>query len=1163
MINPPVDLLLFDGSVAPNGPIRSYVDLEFTLPGAETDQFEFLVTQLDRSCSLVLGYDWLQTRNPHIDWKERRVIPRKDPASPISASFATRETTSPVVDVAIASPVEFAECIYDSPVCIGQIVSCPTSEIAASSLVTNSSSNALPDHIPSCYSDFADVFSKARADTLPPHRDYDHAIDLEPGNTLPLGPIYRLSEVELRALREFLDEYLAKGFIRPSKSPGGAPVLFVKKKDGSLRLCVDYRGLNSVSKRDRYPLPRIDELLDRLGSAYIFTKLDLRSGYNLVRIREGDEYKTAFRTRYGSYEFLVMHFGLTNAPATFQHFMNDVFRKYLDDFLGVYLDDLIIYTTVSRDTSAASSAPEDNPEHVAQVRTILQTMRENGLYANPKKCVFHTRKVEFLGHIVSPSGLAMDPGKMKVVADWPTPRNVKEVQSFLGFANFYRRFIRGYSEIAKPLTNLTKKDIAFKMLEEEHNAFQRLKKAFTSAPILAHFHPDRAIIVETDASDYAIAAILSQEDPSDNCIHPVAFYSRSMTPAELNYEIYDKELLAIFAAFKEWRAYLEGAERTVRVITDHKNLEYFATTKLLTRRQARWSEFLSSFNYRVFYRPGRLGGKPDALTRRSDLYPQGGDGAYALANPQNLQQLFRDGQLVECLRATSVLSPRARMGMTTVQMRATILDHEELRISILQALTSDEFAQQQIGKCLPPWSVATSGLLLYNHRVYVPASSDLRLQVLQLKHDHETAGHPGFRKTLELVQREFYWPGLRKFTAEFCRTCDRCPRNKAVRHRPYGLLKQLPIPDRPWEAISADLIVELPPSVDPSTNQVYDAILVVVDRLTKMALFIPTTSNARSLDLARLYVQHVFSKHGVPTDIVSDRGTVFTSEFSRAIGQALNIKLNFSTAYHPETDGQTERTNQQVEVYLRTYSNYEQDNWVGLLPVAEFAYNNSVHSATQVTPFFANYGYHPRATLSLDVSVPDPAAHDFTRSLSELHRYCREQVAVAQSQYQLPADRRRLAVPEGMFQVGKKVWLNARNLKTKRPSKKLDSKRLGPFVIEAKVSSHAFRLALPPGMKLLHPVFHVSLLEPYQENAIPNRVQPPPLPVEIDGHTEYEVSAILDSRLHRGKLQYLVEWSGYETSAEGATWEPVANVANSPILVAQFHARYPLKPRPQ
>ena len=437
----------------------------------------------------------------------------------------------------------------------------------------------------------------------------------------------------------------------------------------------------------------------------------------------------------------------------------------------------------------------------------------------------------------------------------------------------------------------------------------------------------------------------------------------------------------------------------------------------------------------------------------------------------------------------------------------------------------------------------------------------LRLRVLQSKHDHETAGHHGFRKTLDLVRREFYWPGLRSMVSDYCRTCDTCPRNKAVRHKPYGLLKQLPIPERPWESISVDFIGELPTSLAADSGIAHNAILVIVDRLSKMSLFIPTTTTASSADLARLYVRYVFSKHGVPSDIVSDRGSTFTSQFMSALGRLLNIKMNYSTAYHPETDGQTERTNQTLETYLRMYTNYQQDDWADLLPIAEFAYNNAPHSATQISPFFANYGYNPRATLSLDVSVPDPTAHDFSKSLSDLHRYCREQVAVAQSQYQVPADRRRLPAPD--FEVGDLVWLNAKNITTKRPSKKLDHKRLGPFPISQKISGHAFRLELPRGMRFLHPVFHALAPRAPPPKHPPESPPTPPPPVEVDGDAEYEVSAILDSRVYRDRLLYYVQWKGYENTAEPATWEPADNLSNSPALVAAFHAAYPNKPQPR
>ena len=783
-------LILFDGSLA--GYITHYVELNFNLSNNIPDSWKFYETILSNNCQFAFGLDWLSTRNPMIDWSTGAVslgTPSRPignsnlaaykfvMAAPIAkdtlASFQSTPSTSasvsldryhrngtpgesaelPEFDIELIGASAFCSLIEEGPLTIGMMMLSSESLITAKSSIPSDvldddeTLETLPDHIPSVYSEFSDVFSGKNADKLPPRRPYDHSIDLEPGSTPPFGPIYKQSESELKVIKDFIDEYLSKGFIRPSQSPAGSPIVFAKKKDGSLRLCVDYRGINRITRKNRYPLPRMDELLDRLSRAKIFSKIDLKSGYNLVRIAEGDEWKTAFRTRYGSYEFLVMHFGLTNAPATFQHFMNDTFYDLLDRFLAAYLDDLIIFTESS-----------DIDDHIAQVREVLLRCRKNGLFANAKKCEFHVETIEYVGYIVSTAGLSMDPIKVKTVLEWPVPKSVRDVQSFLGFVNFYRRFIRDFAKISKPLTSLTKKDTSFEFSSPCLKAFSQLKERFTSAPVLAHYHPERTTIVETDASDYAVAAILSQVDPMDTLLHPIAFYSRSMSSPELNYEIYDKELLAIFAAFKEWRHYLEGIPNSIEVITDHKNLEYFATTKLLTRRQARWSEFLSGFTYTVRYRPGKQGLKPDSLTRRSDVYPQRGEGNYASANPQNLQTIFSEGQLIASARATYALAK----GIIEydVVLRASILDSESLRSDIVSSLPHDEFSRIHREAPELPWSTSNSGLLLYNGRVYIPDHNNLRLRILREKHDHPTAGHQGYKKTLELVQREFYWPSL-------------------------------------------------------------------------------------------------------------------------------------------------------------------------------------------------------------------------------------------------------------------------------------------------------------------------------------------------------------------------------------------------------------------
>jgi hypothetical protein len=389
------------------------------------------------------------------------------------------------------------------------------------------------------FHEFLPLFNKIVANRLPPHRDqYDHKIVLKDGFEPPFGPLYSLSRPELEALKEFLEENLDKHFIRQSSSSAGAPVLFAKKGDGSLRLVVDYRGLNEGTIKNRYPLPLIRETLMRLSKAQWFTKLDIRGAYNLIRMEGGEEWKTAFRTRYGSFESLVMPFGLTNAPADFQRFIKDVLAPFLDRFTTAFLDDILIYS-------------DSLEEHRVHVRQVLERLSTAGLHLKPEKCVFYRREVKYLSLIVGVDGIKMDPEKVTAVSEWAVPQTVKDVCSFLGFANFYGRFIRGYSELVRPLTRLTKKEIKFKWGPEEQATFAAVKKiAFTTAPVLRRFDHDRDVIVETDASDYVSAGVLSQYD-DDGILHPVAFFSKKHSPAECNYKIYDKELMAIVRAFEE------------------------------------------------------------------------------------------------------------------------------------------------------------------------------------------------------------------------------------------------------------------------------------------------------------------------------------------------------------------------------------------------------------------------------------------------------------------------------------------------------------------------------------------------------------------------------------------------------------------------------------
>ncbi|MBW0561558.1 hypothetical protein O181_101273, partial [Austropuccinia psidii MF-1] len=708
--------------------------------------------------------------------------------------------------------------------------------------------------VPPSYHKYLDVFSEVKAEKLPPHHACDHHIELE-GLLPPIVVIYSLSNKESETLWAYISENVEKGFIGPSSSSTGVPVLFVKKKDGGLFLCVDYRKLNAVTRKNRYPVPPMKKLLTIFNSSTIFSKIDLHGACNLLRIIEGDERLTAFRAKYGSYEYLVMPFGLTNALASFQNLVNDIFAEFLDVFVVVCLDDITIF----------SSSEE---EHVKHLTSVFQRLREKNLFAKASKCVFHDSSVGYLGYIASSEGLKMDSSKAQQILNWPQPRNIKALQSFLGFANFYPCFIKNYSYKLTSLTSLVKKDSPFIFNEEALSQFQILREAFTTAPILAHFNPSLPAIVETNASDYALGAVLSQVNDSGK--HPIAFDSRKLLPAKLNYETHDKELLGIFWALKFCRASLLFHSNPFEVLTDHSSLQYFMYSKFLTYSQARWAEFLSEFHFTITYHPGRLSTLPDSLSRWDDMYPERGV-VFISKNPQNFYQIQKEVWQEN--------------------------DNKELLNKLAR------------GESVPDYSLEPQAkLLLFKDRVVIPSNEEIQLNILQKHHDSPLGGHPGQEKTLKLIKRNFYWAGMNQFIKDYVSSSQQCSRNKNIHHKKFGLLKPLSIPSGPWNSLSMDFITKLPLSNN------FDSILVVVDRFSKMEIFIPAYGTITSLDLAQIFISHVFSKHGLPVSIVSDRGSLFVSSFWNQLCQQLKISRDLLTAFHPETDGQTERVNQILEL---------------------------------------------------------------------------------------------------------------------------------------------------------------------------------------------------------------------------------------------------------
>ncbi|KAG1930238.1 retrotransposable element [Pimephales promelas] len=1022
-----------DGSILTRAHLAT-APVSLTISGNHRETISFLVLH-SPSSPVILGHPWLVEHNPQINWARGSILSWN-----LSCHVKCLMSAVP--------PVSSVSVFQEEP---GDLAGVPRE-----------------------YHDLRAVFSRSRATSLPPHRPYDCAIDLLPGTTPPRGRLYSLSAPEREALEKYLSDSLEAGTIVPSSSPAGAGFFFVKKKDGSLRPCIDYRGLNDITVKNRYPLPLMSSAFEVLQGAKIFSKLDLRNAYHLVRIRRGDEWKTAFNTPLGHFEYRVLPFGLVNAPAVFQALINDVLRDMLNIFVFVYLDDILIFSPSLQ-------------VHTQHVRQVLQRLLENRLFVKAEKCTFHAQSISFLGSIISAEGVSMDSSKVRAVTEWPVPESRVALQRFLGFANFYRRFIRNFSQIAAPLSALTSVRVQFSWTQEAQTAFDRLKSLFPSAPILRSPDVSRQFIVEVDASEVGVGAILSQRSSSDEKVHPCAYFSHRLSPAERNYDVGNRELLAIRLALGEWRHWLEGSVVPFVVWTDHRNLEYIRSAKRLCARQARWALFFTRFNFSISYRPGSKNLKPDALSRQ-------------FTSPEvvpNKEEILPKGVVVGA----------AVWGIERLVKR-----------SLAHAITP---------------RLCPRGLL------FVPPSA--RLAVLQWGHSSKLFAHPGVRGTIAAIRQRFWWPSRERDVRRFIASCTVCAQTKSGNSPPAGLLRPLPLPSRPWSHIALDFITGLP------SSQGNTVILTVVDRFSKTARFIPLPKLPSARETAQIIVDQVFKIHGLPSDVVSDRGPQFSSLFWKEFCRLIGASASLSSGFHPQTNGQAERANQTIGRILRSLAFRNPVSWSEQLSWAEYALNSAPSSATGLSPFQCCLGYQPPLFSSQETESKVPSVQAFIQRAKRTWREVRSALVKSRSRTRRAANRRRVKSPR--YSVGQRVWLSTLNLPLQSTSRKLAPKFIGPFRILKILSPVSVRLKLSANLRRVHPVFHVSCIKP----VIRAPPQPATPPVRVEGAPVYRVRRLLDVRPRGRGHQFLVDWEGY--GPEERCWIPSRDVLDRSLIDDFYRSR--------
>ena len=863
-------------------------------------------------------------------------------------------------------------------------------------------------------------------------------------------------------VEEEVQQMLKEGIIEPSEGPWASPVVLVKKKDGSIRFCIDYRKLNDLTRKDAYPIPRIDDTLDMHSGSKYFSTLDLASGYWQVPVAAEDKEKTAFSTHLGLFQFNRMPFGLCNAPSTFERLMEQVLKGLQWQVCLLYLDDIIIFS-------------KDITEHFHRLISVFERIRQANLRMKPKKCHLFQPEVDYLGHVVSQFGVSTADDKVEKVLQWPTPTTAKEVRQFLGLTSYYRRFVKDYATLARPLHHLTEKGRKFNWTSECATAFNSLRLALTSAPVLAYPCMEQEFILDCDASDFGLGGVLSQVQ--DGLERVIAYASFALGRAERNYCVTRKELLAVVKMVKHFRAYLYGRRFTLR--TDHGSLRWLLNFKDPAGQVARWIEQLAEYDFVIQHRAGRSHGNADAMsrfpchqcrrethdtcaavtTRLSDS-PSEGPSIATHGFPE-----MSEGDLRAAQRKDAQLEKI--IGLLEAKTERPTWQTISAEGAIFKALWGNWKNLKLVNGVLYVTWTTHDGRETYD-RLVVPQS--LQRQLLAFLHNEPTSGHLGFYKTWSRMQPRFYWHLMKDAVKLFLAACVTCARRKTPLQKTRSPLQQYVVGE-PLERVALDIIG---PLTETTAGNRY--ILVITDYFTKFTEAIPLP-NQEALTVTNALVKEFVCRYGIPSELHSDQGRQFESEVFKGMCAMLGIHKTRTTPYHPQSDGQTERFNRTLEDMLSTCSLDHDQDWDEYVPLVMMAYRSAAHASTGVTPNQAMFGHQIPLPIDLALGLRTGERHDLPSYVLNLQEklvtvgnYIRTHLHTAATHQKACYDRGKKF---SHFNVGDKVLLAVAN-----PKSKLTQKWDGPFTIDQKVSDVVVQLRGPRGRSL---VIHVDRLKRYND----------------------------------------------------------------------------------